>query len=323
MKLTEPLEQGLLHFRTRLVFPPMASQTSVQGVPGPETLAHYRALAANPLVGLLITEHSYIARQGKADPDQLSFAEDGVIPYQQKLTELLHKTSPGLKVFAQLNHAGLNTAEYITGQELVSASSLQTRDGVSRGLTIPEIKVLEQKFVDGARRVKASGYDGVELHAAHGYLFNQFYSPLTNFREDQYGPQNLENRLRFLLETVRAVRQAVGPDFPVAVRLGGSDYRPGGSTLEDAVKAAVLLEQAGIDLLDLSGGFCLFMRQGHSEPGWFQDMSRAVKQRVRLPVILTGGVRTPAQAEQLLQEKAADLIGVGRALLQDPQWGNH
>lgn len=323
MKLTEPLEQGLLQFRTRLVFPPMASQTSVQGVPGPDTLDHYRAIAENPLVGLLITEHSYIARQGKADPDQLSFAEDGVIPYQQKLTELLHKTSPGLKVFAQLNHAGLNTAEYITGQELVSASSLQTRDGVSRGLTIPGIKVLEQKFVDGARRVKASGYDGVELHSAHGYLFNQFYSPLTNFREDQYGPQSVENRLRFLLETVQAVRQAVGPDFPVAVRLGGSDYRPGGSTIEDATEAAVLLEQAGIDLLDLSGGLGLFIRPGHNEPGWFQDMSRAVKQRVHLPVILTGGVRTPAQAEQLLQEKAADLIGVGRALLQDPQWGNH
>lgn len=322
MKLTEPLEQGLLHLKTRLVFPPMASQTSVQGVPGPETLQHYRAIAENTLVGLLITEHSYIARQGKADPDQMSFASDGVIPYQQKLTELLHKMSPGLKVFAQLNHAGLNTAQYITGEPLVSASRLETRDGVSRALTIPEIKALEQKFVEAAQRVKASGYDGVELHSAHGYLFNQFYSPLTNYRKDEYGPQSLENRLRFLLETVQAVRQAVGKDFPLAVRLGGSDYRPGGSTLEDAAEAAVLLEQAGIDLLDLSGGLGMFIRPGHNEPGWFQDMSRLVKQRVKLPVILTGGIRTTEQADQLLEQGAADLIGVGRALLQNPQWGN-
>lgn len=323
MKLTEPLEQGLLHFKTRLVFPPMATQSSERGVPGPETLGHYRAIARNPLVGLLITEHSYIARQGKADPEQMSFAEDGVIPYQQKLTELIHKTSPGLKVFAQLNHAGFNTAEYITGEPLVSASSLETRGGTSRALIVPEIKALEQKFVEAAQRVKASGYDGVELHSAHGYLLNQFYSPLTNFRQDEYGPQSVENRLRFLLETVRAVRRAVGPDFPIAVRLGGSDYREGGSTLEDAAKAAVLLEQAGIDLLDLSGGLGMFIRPGHNEPGWFQDMSRLVKQRVHVPVILTGGVRTPAQAEQLLQQNVADLIGVGRALLQDPQWGNH
>lgn len=187
---------------------------------------------------------------------------------------------------------------------------------------MPEIKALEGKFAAAARRVKEAGYDGVEIHSAHGYLLNQFYSPLTNDRDDEYGPQSLENRLRFLTETIAAVHQAVGEDFPIAVRLGGSDYRPGGSTLADAAGAAQILERAGIDLLDLSGGLGMFMRPGHREAGWFSDMSRAVKERVSLPVILTGGVQTPAEAETLLNQGAADLIGVGRAMLRNPAWGS-
>lgn len=161
----------------------------------------------------------------------------------------------------------------------------------------------------------------MEIHSAHGYLLNQFYSPLTNDRRDVYGAGSLENRTRFLVETVAAVRRAVGPDFPVAVRLGGCDYMDGGSTVDDAARTSVLLEQAGVDLIDLSGGLCIYMRPGHREAGWFSDMSRAVKEKVKTPVILTGGVRTPDEAETLLEEGAADFIGVGRAMLQNPAWG--
>lgn len=169
--------------------------------------------------------------------------------------------------------------------------------------------------------MKAAGYDGVEIHSAHGYLLNQFYSPLTNFRTDAYG-RSLENRLRFLLETVQKTREAVGADFPIAVRLGGCDYIDGGSTIRDAAQASVALEKAGIDLLDISGGFHIYMRPGHREPGWFSDMTNKIKKNVTIQVILTGGVRTKEQAEALLTEGKADLIGVGRAMMRNPLWGN-
>ena len=162
----------------------------------------------------------------------------------------------------------------------------------------------------------------MELHAAHGYLLNQFYSPLTNRRTDVYGGQTLDSRIRFLLETLKAVRGAVGEEYPIAVRLGGCDYKEGGSSIADSVSACIALEKAGADLLDISGGLFGYMVSDSREPGYFRDMTAQIKQAVQIPVLLTGGVTTPEQAEKLLAEKAADLIGVGRALLKDPSWAD-
>ena len=164
-----------------------------------------------------------------------------------------------------------------------------------------------------------AGYDGIEIHCAHGYLLNQFYSPMTNKRSDAYGG-SLENRLRFMLETVALVREAIGTTAPIAVRLGGADYLPGGSSEEDAVEAGALLEAAGVDLIDLSGGMCFFSRPGHLEAGYFSTMSEKVKTRVSVPVLLTGGVQTVSDAEKLLLTGKTDLIGVGRALMKDARW---
>lgn len=320
-KLWAPLQEGNLQLQTRLVFPPMASHGAEKGLPTAKTMEHYQRFAANPAIGLIIGEHSYVDVQGMADRKQLSMASDDVILAQRELTTAVHQMNPNVKFFAQLNHAGVHTAEWITEQELVSASALEGNGGISRALTVPEISAIEDCFAAAARRAQQAGYDGVELHSAHGYLLNQFYSPLTNFRTDAYGPRSVENRVRFLRETVEKVRQSAGQDFPIAVRLGGCDYQPGGSTIEDAVQAAVLLEQSGVDLLDISGGMNIYMRPGHQEPGWFSDMTAAVKQEVRLPVILTGGIQTPMQAEHLLTDGKADLIGVGRALWRNPSWG--
>ena len=142
---------------------------------------------------------------------------------------------------------------------------------------------------------------------------------MTNKRKDAYGG-SLENRLRFTLETAARVREAVGPSVPIAVRLGGADYLPGGSKEEDAAEGASLLEATGVDLIDLSGGMCFFFRPGHLEAGYFSSMSEKVKARVSVPVLLTGGVQRIADAEKLLNAGKADLIGVGRALLKDAHW---
>lgn len=322
MKISERLDHGKIHLRSRIVFPPMATRTSENGLPGTRTAEHYAAIAENPLVGLIITEYAYISKQGQSgDADQVSMASDEVIPFHKAMTDRIHATNPEIRIFAQINHAGANSSEKVTGQKLVSASDIQFGKGTARSLTIPEIKQIERQFADAAVRVKKAGYDGVEIHSAHGYLLNQFYSSLTNFRTDEYGPQTIENRTRFLLEAVEAVRTAIGNEYPVAVRLGGSDYMPGGSTIEDAAKAGILLEKAGADLIDLSGGMNGFMRKDNRQPGWFSDMSEIVKKNVSVPVLVTGGIRTKEQAEELLDKGKADLVGVGRGLFANSRWG--
>lgn len=239
---------------------------------------------------------------------------------QRRLARAVHRRRPGVRLFAQISHAGLNTSSAVTGQELVSASSLRTQGGISRALALDEIALIEDEFAKAAVRVKEAGDGGVEIHAAHGYLLNQFLSPLTNFRTDAYGPQSIESRARIIVETVEKVRAAVG-DFPISVRLGGCDYTEGGSTVADAAAAAGLIEKAGADMLSISGGLNIYMRPGHREPGWFSDQSSAVKTEIEIPVMLTGGIRTSEEAEKLLAAGAADIIGVGRAVLRNPCWG--
>ncbi|WP_297862670.1 hypothetical protein [uncultured Acidaminococcus sp.] len=141
MKITESLDKGRIHLKSRIVFPPMATQTSESGVPGERTAGHYEEVAENPLVGLIITEYAYISRQGQSgDADQISLASEDVIPYHKAMTERMHSLRPDIKIFAQINHAGANSSEAVTGQELVSASNIQFGRSTARALTVPEIK---------------------------------------------------------------------------------------------------------------------------------------------------------------------------------------
>lgn len=322
MKITDKLESGRINLVHRIVFPPMATESSADGLPTAKTIEHYRRIAENPYVGLIITEHSYISLQGKASPHQTSFASDEVIDRQKILTERVHQTNRDVKIFAQINHAGMNTNSTITGQELVAPYILMTgRGDETHMLSEDEIHAIENQFADAALRVRRSGYDGVEIHAAHGYLLNEFYSPITNLRNDGYGFNSIENRMRIITETIRYVRSAVGDDFPIAVRFGGCDYSRFGSTVDDAVNGARLIEKAGADLIDLSGGMCGPQRRDNRHPGYFSDMSEAVKKNVSVPVVLTGGITDIGQAETFLNEGKADLIGVGRALYRNPKWG--
>lgn len=319
MIFDSPIQIGKLSIDNRLVMPPMQTNKTERGRVTDQLVSYYRDRAVYSRPGIIITEHSCIAESGRAAEGQISIAEDDRIEEQLRLTDAIH--AGGSKAFIQLNHAGSNGVG-----DSVSASAVNipvkrlTRR--PRELSVEEIHHIEMLFADAAARAVKARYDGVELHCAHGYLLNQFYSPLTNRRTDEYGG-SLENRLRFLLETVACVRRAVGPDVPVAVRLGGADYLPGGSKEEDAVEAAGMLEAAGVDLLDLSGGMCFFTRPGHLEPGYFSSMTEKIKAHVGIPVLLTGGIDRISDAEKLLQAEKADLIGVGRAMLKDAKWREH
>jgi len=322
MILKQPLTIGNLTVHNRLVLPPMASKTSGEhGYVSDDMIAYYEDICRGGFIGLVITEHAYICMNGKAGPGQMSVAEDGVIDGLKRLVDTIHGC--GSKVICQINHAGSGTNPDITGGLMPVAPSPvghpKKPDGLCREMTLEEIKALPKLFADAALRAKAAGYDGVEIHSAHGYLLDQFYSPLTNLRSDDYGG-SLENRVRVHLEVIKAVREAVGDDYTVALRLGGCDYMEGGSTIEEAAVVCKWFADAGVDLIDLTGGMCSYAVPGRTEPGWFSDMSLAVKAMVDVPVILTGGVREAAQAEQLLQKETADLIGVGRAMLANHRW---
>ena len=307
----------------RLVMPPMHTGLATEDGRVTDALVeYYAARAKHSAPGLIMMEHTCIAEAGRASKGQLSIASDDRVADHRRLTDAIH--AAGGRVLLQLNHAGAG-AQPLEPHENVSASAVEPplkklARGVPRALTADEILRLQEQFVAAARRAMQAGYDGVEIHSAHGYLLDQFYSPLTNLRTDEYGAQSIENRTRFLRETLAAVRAEIGAETPLAVRHGGADYLPGGATEEDAVAACVLLEAAGADLLDLSGGMCSYNRPGHSEPGYFSSMTEKIKAAVSTPVLLTGGIQTLADANRLLREEKADLIGVGRALFRDAHW---
>jgi 2,4-dienoyl-CoA reductase-like NADH-dependent reductase (Old Yellow Enzyme family) len=311
-----------LEISNRLVMPPMATAKSDENdFVTDAACEYYQQRARYGKIGLIITEHSYIDLQGKAHPGQMSVATDAVIPGFQKLTQVIHQE--GVKVFAQINHAGAAAKSAVTGQSPVAPSSIchpKHQEEIPLEMTADQIRTVTERFAQAALRVKKAGFDGVEIHSAHGYLLNQFFSPLVNHRTDEYGPQSVENRTRFHCQVIKAVREVVGPDYPIAIRLGGCDYTEGGSTIADCVEACQRFEEMGVDLIDLTGGMNGYTISGHSEPGYFRGMSIAAKEAVSIPVLLTGGVTTLAQAEELLTENCADLIGVGRALFKNPHW---
>jgi 2,4-dienoyl-CoA reductase-like NADH-dependent reductase (Old Yellow Enzyme family) len=314
MLYKEPIQICGRIIQNRIVMPPMATGKAVDGAPGEEMVEYYRQRAKG--TGLVIVEHEYVMLQGMAHPGQLSMAEDPVIPAYRKLTNAIH--GEGSAVIAQLNHAGVKAMD--TGMPPAGPSAMPAKDCTAEAMDRDQIRAVIEAFTAAAVRAKEAGFDGAELHSAHGYLLNQFYSPLTNHRDDEYSAKSMADRTRLHCEIIRTVREAVGEYFIIAIRFGACDYAEGGSRIEDIPEAVRAFEAAGADLIDISGGTTGFMRPGHTEPGYLKDLSIAAKSAVSVPVILTGGVAAASEMEALLQEGAADLIGVGRALLKDPAW---
>ena len=319
-----PIQVGPLTLKNRLVMPPMATAKAEEdGTVTDSLCAYYAEKSRGGYLGLVITEHSFVSLEGRARERQISIARDEDIDGLKRLTEAVRRN--GVPVFAQINHAGGAVKKAMVRYERISASAAAIpgaglAEGLPRAMTQADIDRVTDCFAAAARRAQEAGYDGVEIHSAHGYLLSQFFSPLTNRRQDAYTGETREGRLRFLLQVYRAVRDTVGDAFPVAVRLGACDYRAGGVTLEDSRWACRKLEEAGVDLLDISGGFCGYVNPENGEPGYFSGLTEAIKREVRVPVICTGGIREPETAEALLQAGKADLIGVGRAILTDSDW---
>ncbi|MCB2290149.1 NADH:flavin oxidoreductase [Clostridium sp. CS001] len=318
--LIKPLNKGKLTLKNRLVMPPMAtSKSEKDGRVGKDVLDYYDEKSQGGYISLVIIEHSFITQQGKASEGQISVSDDSLVEDLKKVSNVIHKN--GSKTVMQINHAGSAASKTVTGYEPVGPSAIANPrlGNIPKELTKREIKDIIGEFKDAALRVKEAGFDGVEIHSAHGYLLNQFFSPLTNKRTDEYGGDVLA-RIKIHLEVIKAVRDAVGDDFPILLRLGASDYTEGGSTIEDSKIAALEFEKAGVDILDISGGFCGYIIPGRTGQGYFSALTEAIKGVVSVPVILTGGITDVNAAEKLLSENKADLIGVARPIYKDSKW---
>lgn len=320
--LLKSLKVGNIELNNRLVMPAMAtSKSQGDGKVSEDILNYYKEKSEGGYISLIIIEHSFISKQGKASNGQLSVSENSDIEGLKKLAKVVQNN--GSKVVMQISHAGGAATSEVIGTSPVAPSATPNprfkEKELPHELSKVEIKEIIKDFGKAAFLVKEAGFDGVEIHSAHGYLLNQFFSPLANKRTDEYGG-DVNNRIRIHLEVIKAVKEAVGDDFLILLRLGAADYIEGGTVIEDSVIAAKKFEEAGVHTLDISGGFNGYTMPNSSEQGYFWPLTDAIKKAVSIPVILTGGITKATAAERLLSEGKTDLIGVGRAILKDSKW---
>ena len=295
------------------------------GRPTPKLIACYRELAAGG-VGLIITGYAFVRPDGKQMPGKMGIHTDGFAADMLSLTRAVH--DEGGKVCVQLVHAGGQTTTRMTGKRPLAPSAVKAGQFSEepKAMTEKDINEIVAAFGDSARRAREFGFDAVQLHAAHGYLINQFLSPLANRRTDAYGGA-VENRCRFLQEVYRRVRLGTGPDFPVLVKLNGSDNLDGGLDPGDAVFAARLLDKERADAIEVSGGTPASGEKGPVRtkidgPGreaYNLAFAREIKKAVRCPVMSVGGFRSLEVINKALGEDGIDCISMSRPFIREPK----
>jgi len=275
-------------------------------------------------VGLIISSHAYVRPEGQASPWQLGIYKDELIPGLQEMTAAVH--AYGGKIVMQLSHAGKFAPEKLTGQTPLVVSDYEEPGKMPcHEITDQDIRELVTAFADGARRAKAAGFDGVQIHSAHGYLLSQFLSPVFNRRQDEYGG-DIHNRSRILIEVYQAVREAVGEDYPVLIKLNCKDFVENGLSLDDSLQVGRMLADVGLDAIELSGGLLTGGKMSPSRPGikseeeeaYFREEARYFKNAIDIPLILVGGIRSFQVAECLVEDGVADYISMSRPFIREP-----
>ena len=326
--LFEPFQLGTTTLKNRFVrSATFEGLCTVDGLYNDKAIQVYERLAQGR-VGLIITGFTAVAPNGRAMPCMAMAADDNALPGLETLVKRVHQH--GSRIALQLVHCGRNSLPMEGAEDIVAPSAVPCfHTGMTpRSLSAEEIHGLVEQFVLGAKLARKAGFDSLQLHAAHGYLFSQFLSPYTNLREDEYGGP-LENRARFLLETTAAVKYALGPEIPLLVKLNSEDcVDSGGLTLEEACRVAEMLESAEIDGLETSGGTWdnkkgnMSIRKGVPKrypEAYYADNARIIKSGLGIPVFLVGGIRSFEVAERVVQEETADLISLCRPLIHEPR----
>jgi 2,4-dienoyl-CoA reductase-like NADH-dependent reductase (Old Yellow Enzyme family) len=298
------------------------------GRPTERLINCYRDLAKGS-VGLIITGYAFVRLDGKHNPGQMGIHTDNFADDYKKMTNAVHEA--GGKIAVQLVHAGGQANTEIAGRQPLAPSAVKVAQfpEMPAELTKDEISKIITAFGEAARRAKAWGFDAVQLHGAHGFLINQFLSPLTNRRNDEYGG-SIENRSRFVLEVYRKVRKTVGDDYPVLIKLNAADHTGGGLEIDDSVYAAKKLAEAGINAIEVSAGTSA---SGEKSPvrtkinksekeAYNLKLARRIKDAVSCPVIVVGGFRSYRVAEKAIREDGMDYISMARPLIREPGLAN-
>jgi NADPH2 dehydrogenase len=301
-----------LTLKCRIVMAPMATELATKaGVVTERLIEHYAK--RSEAIGLLVVEHSYVSVQGKLSQRQLGLHDDNMIPGLKKLVQSVQVI--GTPIIAQINHAGAHASRKTTGMPSVAPSSTEG----ARGLQLSEIEDVSCAFALAAERAMKAGFDGVEVQGAHGFLVNQFFSPLTNRRSDKYGG-SLENRMRFPLEVIEKVKEMVGEKV-LMYRLGVDDLDPAGAGIEGSKRLALKLQDAGVDIIDVSGGLCGSRPEKlQGIQGYFVSYAYQIREVVSVPVVGVGGIKDPEYADNLVRDGMVDLVAVGTELWKDPEW---
>lgn len=288
-------------------------------------------------VGLIITGHAYVLPNGQASPFQTGIYTDDFIPGLRQVTDAVH--DEGGRIVLQVAHAGCQAIQRFTGTEPVGPSVFENRGkAVCREITQDEIGEIVTAFGKAALRARNAGFDGIQIHGAHGYLFSQFLSPFYNKRTDKYGG-SLEGRARPLLEVYREIRSAVGKDYPVLLKVNSQDYVDNGLNTVEMIRAAQIMQNEGIDAIELSGGTIhadkihVPVRAGkldsEDKEVFYREAAIVFKEKIDVPLMLVGGIRSYNVADQLISDGNTDYISLSRPLIREPdlinrwQSGNH
>ena len=318
-KLFEPLNINGMTVKNRIVMTAMHLNYTPQGEVNEELIDFYRERVAGG-VGLIVIGGCGIDVVGSGT-FMLGAWDDRFIDGLAKFVQAMKKEDPKVMIGAQLYHAGRYARSILTGHQPVSASGFGSRFNPEspRPLELDEIPEYQQRFADGALRVQKAGFDTVEVIASAGYLICQFLSPATNLRQDEYGGP-FENRIRFGVETIEKVRQAVGPTYPIFLRIAGSDHIPGGHTNKESADVAVAFEKAGADAINVTGGWheAAVPQLTMGVPrGTYVYLAHGIKKQVSVPVVACNRINNPHLAEQILLQGKADMVGVARGLIAD------
>jgi 2,4-dienoyl-CoA reductase-like NADH-dependent reductase (Old Yellow Enzyme family) len=327
--LFEPGKIAKLELSNRLVRSATAERMAdYEGRPQPLLTKLYQELAQGG-VGLIITGHMYVHPSGKAHPEMTGIYKDNLIPDLEWLAETIHKN--GSKAVVQINHGGRQSYKDSVAEPIAPSAIEQGQPedcNPAREMTTADIETLIHSYAQAAWRAKAAGFDGVQIHSAHGYLISQFNSPFTNRRTDEWGG-SLENRTRFLREVCRAVRQQVGPDYPMLVKFGMMDGIDGGLSLDEGAQIMGMMAEMGIDGIEISAGIggkrAVAVKKGirsADDEGYFAPWASQARQATELPLMLVGGFRSKSVMEAALAEGHADFISLCRPLINDPALPN-
>jgi 2,4-dienoyl-CoA reductase-like NADH-dependent reductase (Old Yellow Enzyme family) len=325
--LFTPAKIGALNLSNRLVRSATAECLADSGgFPKPKLKTLYRELAQGG-VGLIITGHMYVHPSGKAHPEMVGIYSDDLIPHLAELAETVHRE--GGRVAAQINHGGMQCDPQAVPETIApSAIDAPFLKRPAREMTPDEIALAIQSYAQAAWRAREAGFDAIQIHGAHGYLVGQFLSPFVNRRADEWGG-DIEGRMRFLRAVCRAVREQVGPDYPVFIKLGMMDGVEGGLTTEESVQVMAALEEMGLDAVEISGGIAgggdLSTRKGinsEAKEAYFRPLAQKARPVTQLPIILVGGFRSRRVMEEVLTAGDADFISICRPLICEPDFPN-